>query len=1024
LGALSEDNYRCKNRIAELENELSSCKRSHYEERIKLQHMFEESDKAVLSLHTQQQLLMQRYHTETEQKNSAIRQLEAECSKLRVDASQYESQKEALNSEMGELHSAMASLHGEISALQKDLQETQERERRTANQKKELSIMLEMKETDLVKLKVDKEKVDGRVVSLEQKIFALNERIAGMSESQGMVDNLMLERESMQSVITQMESRAKQQASTNQELNTLLGKLHSDVQRLQQELVESRDSNLNIMAKMDSKEESLKAELHSLQAYKQDLESANAAARKECEGLIADMLVWKERGEALQADQRKQAKRIERLEREKHELFIELGDKSKEAERFNADLQISQASIKEMKQSLDEGKIEIEALKRKISAKDDEISKLTSELLMLRETAEALNNKLKEEVARNEQVIEAARNQQRENANRVVDFSQKNAKLTVDLNMALGEIENLKQKLSSFDATLATAHSEKEEVIRQHNATRARLMALEDRIEEMVAKTEAAEAEAEEYRRLHQEGADARAKEALAQRQSFEQEMRKANELFQSELEEKNLALTNAKRQAEQNAERSIARARETFQRQIEELQAIRKREQQDFNARTAAVTSAMEGLQRELREEAIKSNAVSEELFALREQLENQNRDDDFGEKIQRLERERARDRVKFEGMIQNLRDELSVTTEKLERAEQQCDVLQQRVAAEKEARNSNLQKLRLAEEDFAGQQSLLDAANNEISNLKKQLREIERKSNTTLASKEAEITRLVRRSDVLSEAVNRLTAGGGSAAISSLTAELAAINKAVPTQASVSNARGGLGGNPSSSTAWEQTSASESLIAGQSDGPDNYSSPQPTQAPLRKHNSEIDLSSGTNIDSNRPNSARKPKIPPTEASQMTSLQPTAKNAPPSAEDDVASHLMRVQNALDRRKNGNKGPAPGELGRVIQAPAPRPAVQPPHTSTEPYQVSVTPIVGSPEDASRPASNDSSNFAQRIRVQVEQTKDIRSQGPDFDVADSPDMDRRRGSGGRGGITYLPEDLPAAKGKNRAAPVKR
>lgn len=892
LSAASTENNKLKTKLSETEAALETSRKTQYDERSSLTARLEEANKTVQMLQTQQQSHLQRFNSESDQKNAAIRQLEGECSRLRIDSSQKESKVESLLSEMNELHSAMASLHGEISVLQRELEGVQEKERKTANQKKEISLMLEMKEADLIKVKLEKEKVDVKNSTLEIKLSDANERIRGLNENHHAMENLTMERDSLQSVIGQMESRLRQQTSTNQELNGLLNKLHGDIQRLQQELNDSRDECSQIGDRAKSQEEKMRGEIQSLQSSKADLDAANLAARKECESILSDMTVWKERGETLQNEQRKQAKRIEKLEREKHELFIELGQKSKDCEAFSIEIQNTLASDRDSKQLHEELKAEHELLKKRLVSKEDDIEKLHKDIRDIKEAAFEKENKLREETARCEQVIESSRSQQRENANRVVDFSQKNAKLTADLTLAQDELDKLKAKVSAADDLINGALRERDESIRQHNATRVRLQSLEDTVEELTAKLEAAEAEADDCRRLHQEGSEARAREATQQRQAFDQELRRAKETFQTELDEKTLAAANSRRQAEQHAERTVARARETFQRQIEELQAIRKREQADFTSRTAAITSAMEGLQRELREESIKSTAASEELFSLREQLERNNRDDDSSERIQRLEREKARDRVKFDGIMQSLKDDLQVLGEKLDRSEQQCGLLEKRFTTEKEARAALLQKYRRLEEELNAQQNAFETANHEGSQFKKQLREVERKASATINAKDAEIQRLIRRGEVLSEAVNRLTAGGTGALKTSLTSQnhnsqivpnsVDAVNDNVV--AGLTSSTFSIDPVASSNDGLDEEAADLSEVAGGS-----YAAAPPPHRPAYP---------------GRSNSGEADEIMP----------------PPSVGGDVNAHLQRVQNALDRRRRdgGNRSNNDASFGRSI----------------------------------------------------------------------------------------------------------
>ena len=845
----------------------------------------------------------QQHQGEMEQKTVLVRQLESECSKLRVDSSQNESKVESLTSEMQELHSAMASLHGEISVLQRELEEVNEKEQKVTNQKKEMALMLEMKEAELVKLKMEKDKLDVKNSTFEIKLTEANDKIRSLRDNQIRMENLQAEKDAMQSAISQMETRLKQQTSTNQELNGLLNKLHGDIQRLQQDLNDSRDENSQIGEAFRRQEEKMRHDIESLKKSKADVDSANVAARKECESILSDMTIWKERGETLQTEQRKQTKRIEKLEREKHELFIELGQKSKDYESINNELQNAETSRRETKQLHDELKAELELMKKKLTSKDDDNEKLQGEIREIKEASSERENRLREETARCEQVIESCRAQQRENANRVVDFSQKNAKLTADLSLAQDELDKLKTRLNSTDDVVNSANREKDEVVRELNNTKVRLQSLEDNVEELTAKLEAAEAEADDCRRLHQEGSESRAREATKQRQIFDDEMRRAKEMFQTELDEKTLAAANSRRQAEQHAERTVARARETFQRQIEELQAIRKREQADFSSRTAAITSAMEGLQRELREESIKSTAASEELFALREQLERNNRDDDSAERIQRLEREKARDRVKFEGMIQALKDDLQVLGEKLDRSEQQSNMLELQCTQEREGKASLLLKYRKLEEELTYQQNAFDSANQEGSQFKKQLRDLERKAAASLNAKDAEIQRLTRRGEVLSEAVNRLSVGGTVAT----NVATAALNEGFQGKSTVESTDVLFGDNMTSS------------IRSWNDSRFEHNSDQEDQI---KYVAEKSIESTAFAPPpNQPEYVHNRSKASGRESESGSVPSVSEEMPPPVGNDVTAHLARVQNALDRRRGGNvarKSDADACFGRSI----------------------------------------------------------------------------------------------------------
>lgn len=730
----------------------------HVEELKSIQSRNAESENRTNIVITEQANQLQMYKAEMTQKNQTLRKLEDECSRLRIDGSQHESKIEAMNSEMTELHGAMASLHGEMSVLQRELDDAQMVASASSKSLESLQKTFSENFAELEALRKDKQESDREFAKLEQHLADTTATLKSLSyENKTRIEGLVAERENLQSTLLKKEVKLKQATATNQELNSHLGKLHADVMGIKQEYVRLEEESARRVELSAEETGKLREALQHAEELNTRTTKQMIEAREENASLAAELTAQKAKFENMASDSRKLMKRIDRVETEKQDILIELSNKAQVSKELQSSLDALQEKYAQAMEKVEKERHQYKELETNYRSKESEIRHLQNQMADKDEKNVALERQLNEEIKLKEHAIESNRTQQKESANRIVESSQKNSKLAGDLTSAQEEISTLRTKLEEALNRVRTCEMERDELKAKSAVANKRLQELEDTIEENHARLDASDAEIEELKAAVKSQTERSSAEKAELKEVHQRALQALKTSHQAAIEDMEAAASTMKKHSEVNLEKALAKAREGFQRQLEEIQAARQRENSDARNRLSTLGNAMEGLQKELREESSKNSSLTEEMAVLRELVENGGGEAE--ERLARVEKERAKEKQRLESSLSDTKEQLNGANEAIVQLQHQVSSLKEELSAERELKTSTQQALKKAKEKLRLSESSSESAVNEASSLKKQIKDVERRYASQIASKEEEIQRVSRRNEVLSEAVSRLT-------------------------------------------------------------------------------------------------------------------------------------------------------------------------------------------------------------------------------------------------------------------------
>lgn len=760
---LGNEVQRLEDRVGDLalkEEKAASAQSLYIEEQMKSAKALAQSDQVIKKLQTQLVSQQQKNQQDLEVKVATLRALEEESLRSKVQADEAHARMESMSLEATELHSAMASLHGEIAAQQRELEEFQEREQRSNRQKKEMAIRIEEKDVEIGRYKIDRRAADTKISELEKKLSEVSLQGSQIQfEASSQVEQLVRERENVQGSLAKMSYKMKQQTSTQKELNALLS-------RMRLELAAAQDTVTMEKARADGLERDVSAMqivVNSLEKNKIESDIMIQRAEQEKVGLQSDLQQMSDNHAQLLSDQRKAAVAIERFERERTELTIDLSGRVKDITSLKKIIESLQVEQEDLRAKVDNERMAKERALETGGILDGELERLKSDMRELQENTESLSRQLRESERMREQALEVSRAQQRENANRIIEFSQKNSKLVSELSAKDDEIAMLRRNREDVLNQGQDSIRERDDLKQQYYTARSRIQSLEDQNEEAVARLESSKSEVDELRTALRREVASRETVVSSLNQKHEEIIASLSARFETEAEEKVAGAIATRKQTEERLERALVKEKENHQQQLLELQGHRQQDAESQRSRLSTLAKAMEGLQAELREEVNKNTVLTQELAVLRDLAEVGS--GEMQERLNYLERERTRDRNRLEGQLADVKEQLRQQVEQKQQRDQLMATIEQQLSREREARFSALQRVRAAEDEASNLVSQVDALTEECNNSKKQVRDHERKLALALQAKDAELSRLTRRNEVLGEAVTRLTAAQQSA-------------------------------------------------------------------------------------------------------------------------------------------------------------------------------------------------------------------------------------------------------------------
>ena len=789
------DNLRLRGEMDQYENRIEQLQANEdkilrekgqvHEEKLRAGKAATQADHIIKNLQAQMRAAEQKHAQDLDIKGSMLRNLEEENVRSKVHSDEAQTRLEAFTHEAAELHSAMASLHGELAAQQRELDESKERDQRNARQKKELNVRLDEKETELGRIKGERRNLEARVTDLDKKLNdAVMRDDQQQLEGRSQLDLVARERDNVSGSLAKMSHKLRQQTDTCKELNSALNRMRIEMSNLQEEA--ARDGARAEAAVRDV--QSLQIVVQSLERSKTEADALVQRLEQDKLGTGSDLSQANERVTALLADQRRLQASADKLERTRTELTVELACRSKELQALKKTYEQALLDTEDSTARSDTERLGKERALERIGQLEGDLERCKGDLREHVENVEAQARQLRESERMREQALETSRAQQRENANRIIEFSQKNAKLSSEVSARDDEIASLRRNQHDEHSRGVESGKERDDAKNQYLATKVRLQALEDEHELSVAKYEATKAETEQLRA--QLKSEMRSREVAMTEilEKHDTSVAQLQERLEAETEEK-LHISEANRkQAEEKLRSAIAKEKEAHTAHLADSEVQRAEEAEVQRARLGTLAKAMEGLQAELRDESAKNGNLSQELSVLKELADVGN--SEMQERVAYVERERGRERSRLEGQLTDLKEQLRQQLEQKQQRDQLTATIEQQLSREREAKFAAMQRVRSAEDEANSLTNQVDTLSEESVGQKKAVRDSERKLALAIQTKDAEIVRLTRRNEVLGEAVTRLTSSG-----SSSTSSASQGGGKTPSSASASKALGSLG-------------------------------------------------------------------------------------------------------------------------------------------------------------------------------------------------------------------------------------
>lgn len=449
---LGNEVLRNEERINELtmkEEKSASAQATYIEEQMKSSRALSQSDQVIKKLQAQLVSQQHKQQQDLEAKATTLRALEEDSLRSKVQCDEAQARMESMQLEAAELHSAMASLHGEIAAQQREIEEFQEREQRSSRQKKEMAVRLEEKEVDIGRLKVERRALEAKLTDMDKRLAEAAARDNLLQhEASSQVEQLVRERDTVHGSLAKMSFKLKQQTGTQKELNALLSKMRLDLA-----------AALDGQAMEKARAEAAEREVSALQIVSNSLEKAKMEsditllrAEQDRAGLQSDLQQLADTNAHLLSEQRRATAGLERLERERTELTIDLSGRVKDVEGYRKAVEALQTDQEDLRARLDHERLAKERALESSGVLDGELERLRSDLREHQENSDSLGRQLRESERMREQALEVSRAQQRENANRIIEFSQKNSKLASELSAKEDEVRRwcARDRLSHF----------------------------------------------------------------------------------------------------------------------------------------------------------------------------------------------------------------------------------------------------------------------------------------------------------------------------------------------------------------------------------------------------------------------------------------------------------------------------------------------------------------------------------------------------------------------------------------------
>ncbi|CAM9457672.1 unnamed protein product [Ectocarpus fasciculatus] len=697
------------------------------------------------------------------EKDAATWQQRANAGELRV---------ESMTAEVSALHEAMSGLHGEMGAIQRELDGAKaSQDKLAADLSRAEGRYRKSQEacSSAITRAKDAEKRLRSETGEKERVSAELEKLVQVSREEG-TKNLTLTAE----IKRLKESEGVHQSSsdklnaTNRELNALLQSLSTDLE----EAKAAGESN-GKRAEASAHEVGLKeGEIKRVREALAATEARLAASGRDREFLKEALSKSSAEAHAKTAELDRQRGELDLLEREKHDLVLDVQERVRVHKATTADAERYRERLEQAESRLKEG--ESATLAAEMSRKKtlDELSEARRGTVMQDERIEALRSELTTLRRTLEQTTEAAKARDRESAQRLVQLSQANAKLSSESTSARARVidaEEAVEKAGHDAQESAKAQAKLEEDGRRAAESVQRL---EEELEIANARWKAAQGQLVAANRREKDSAEEarrRLREAL---ESKDKEKVTALRETETHAERRFMEAEASHRAVERNHDRTLAALREEAKKKLAEEEARRVREVSDARKKSKAVT-----LQGELTQSEAKGSGLERQVSQLSARMSRAGSSSvapagggggdgssvsgagGVGVEGDGRGSSGARGSEVTEAEMTSLRRQMKAATEAKETA--QRSALEARLRADEETkRRSSL------EESLCRKESDMLAALERLNQLKIRQKEVEehaREGEEDLRSlvrqRESEIESLTRRNQILNDALSRLT-------------------------------------------------------------------------------------------------------------------------------------------------------------------------------------------------------------------------------------------------------------------------
>eukprot|EP00752_Nemacystus_decipiens_P003002 g2785.t1 len=721
-----------------------------------------------------------------------INRLREKASVAETDAAEWqrkantgESRLESMTEEVGALHEAMAGLHGEMGAVQRELdgakasqeklttdlsraegrhRKSQENYSATLARAKDAEKRLRTETAERERISAELAKLSEASKQAKMEKTALSAEIKRLKESEGV-----------------HRGSSDKLAATNRELNALLQRLSADL-----EDAKSAGESNSKRADATALEAGLREEEGRRIKEALAVTESKLAAEQREKGFLKEALNKSSAEvQARIADVDRQRGELELLEREKHDLILDVQERVRVHKEAKADAERYRERVEQAeKMAKDEESAKLAAESNHTKVLDD-LSGARREAAMRDERIEVLRSELANLRRTLEQTTEAAKSRDRENAQRLVQLSQANAKLSSESTSARARVVGAEEATEKAAHDLEDAKKTLEKSKEAGRRAAESVQRLEEELEVADARWTAAQGQLADATRREQRTA-AEAKEQLREAlESKKKEIDAALREAETHAQRRSVEAEANQRALERNHERAISALREEAKRKLVEEEAKRVREVTDARRKSKAVVEALQTLQGELRNSEAKGSGLERQVSQLSARMNRAGAssvtggggigaagDDsgraksggtgtgwEGGDSVGR----NARGAEVTEAEVASLRRQMKAATQAKETAQRSALEARSRAEDETKRRSSLEESLCRKENEMLAALERLNALKIRHQEAEQGAREAEEDLRSLVRQRESEIESLTRRrvaqNQVLNEALSRLT-------------------------------------------------------------------------------------------------------------------------------------------------------------------------------------------------------------------------------------------------------------------------